>query len=304
MGALFFAVALWTRRMFWTYLGVILFVTLQDVVEALTNQAGTRWLGALAEPLGLNALKLEARYWTVSEYSESVLPLFSLISVNRLVWLALGAGFLTLGWLRFNVARAAGAKGRTPDEGSESVPESASALPVVRPSAGPKARLQVLLGQCRFEVAWVVRSPFLLVCALLAMILVSSVAWPTLLLAAPCLLIQVLVRGKFLGYLLLVGLFTLRFAMPLLGLESPLYLYGQHPPVALAYSERWSGGISRSSRTLCWDSPCSPGERPRSDGSSRPPSSTSSMSVFRTTWRGVSRPAALRSSASLSSSSF
>jgi len=347
MGALFFAVAIWTRRMLWTYLGVILFVTLQDAVEGLANLEGIRWLGGLAEPLGLAALELETRYWTVSQYNGSLPSLLGLLGGNRLLWLALGAGFLVLAWLRFDVARAARATHRSHDESPGSAPTPASVLPVARKETGARAGLRSLLHRCRFEIAWVLRSPFLLVCVLLAMTVVGAVAWfschrdgnpvfphtsimarllpralgsflsvlvvfytgeliwrdrshgmsglvdatpagslgflvsrlvaiasavlvvisasilaamgvqllrgpvplepllyvktaaivawPALLLAAPCLLVQVLVRGKFLGYLLLVALFTLRFALPLIGLDSHLYLYGEHPP--LAYSE-------------------------------------------------------------------
>lgn len=354
MAALFFAIAIWSRRMLWTYLAVIVFVTLQDAVEVVSQQEGTRAIGALIEPLGLTAQKFVARYWTVDEYRRSTPALWGHIALNRAAWLAIAGGFLALAWWRFKVACAAGPGGSrarsqrstvSPDREARVLRSVSAQLrkpPLVE--TGARAALFAFWSQCRFEISWTLRGPFFVVCTMLAVILVVSIAWirslgdgdpilpytsvlvssmsktlapflavmvvfyageltwrdralgtagildatptarasalisrfvaigaavlgvlcaatfatillqqtrqavpiepllylqtaaviawPAMLLAAPCLLVQAIAGQKFLGYLIVIGLFTLRMALPAVGWDSPLYLYGTHPPVS------------------------------------------------------------------------
>ena len=347
MGALFFAVAIFTRRMLWTYLVLILFVTMQDGVELLAGREDLRSLGAVLEPLGVSALVQQARYWTVAEFRDALPSLTGDLLVNRLVWLGVGAAALWAAVRRFRVDP--GAKTRsTADDAVDPThgPAATGRPPFVEPARGRRASIERLLGQCRFEVSWVTRSGFLIVCALLAMIVVAAgawarceadgdpriadtalmvdtmrralrpfltvlvvfyagelvwrdrgvgiaglldvtpapsagfvisrlvaiaaavlvvilgaiastltvqlvrgnaeidlvlyaigavvLAWPACILAGPCVLAQVIAPNKMLGYLLVVGFLAIRFALPALGMESPLYRFGEHPP--LAYS--------------------------------------------------------------------
>jgi ABC-2 type transport system permease protein len=105
MGAIFFAVALWSRSLLASYICVVVFVILQDEAEILARSFDQIWLGSLIEPLGIAAMQNAARYWTVAEYNTSLPPLAGGLLSNRLVWLGLGFLFLALSYARFSYSR-------------------------------------------------------------------------------------------------------------------------------------------------------------------------------------------------------
>lgn len=77
MGALFFALAIWSKRLSLTYLCVVFFIGMQDLVEVLAESLDAPVLGGLLDdPSGVVALDVVARYWTIAEQN-SRLPGFS-----------------------------------------------------------------------------------------------------------------------------------------------------------------------------------------------------------------------------------
>ncbi|MFC1572942.1 right-handed parallel beta-helix repeat-containing protein, partial [Candidatus Eisenbacteria bacterium] len=94
MGSLFFALAIWGRRGLFTYLGVVLFLILQDVAEEYAQDLANVFWASLLEPMGFEALGAATRYWTVSEFNSLVPALTTGLLYNRLCWL--GVGFLAL----------------------------------------------------------------------------------------------------------------------------------------------------------------------------------------------------------------
>jgi ABC-type transport system involved in multi-copper enzyme maturation permease subunit len=110
MGAVFFAVAIWSRRLLVTYICVVVFLGLQDFGQDLVGDIESRFLASLLEPSGLTALENTVRYWTVSEYNAQIPEILDVLLPNRVLWIGVGLLFLLLGYLRFDYARASADK--------------------------------------------------------------------------------------------------------------------------------------------------------------------------------------------------
>jgi len=106
MGAIFFTVTSLSRSMLFTYVCVVVFVSLQDYAEILAKELESGFLGSLIEPLGIAALETTSRYWTVAEYDTALPGLSWPLFCNRLVWLAVGLVTFAVGYSVFSYSRA------------------------------------------------------------------------------------------------------------------------------------------------------------------------------------------------------
>lgn len=182
IGALLFCLAVATRSMLMTYVGVIAFFVLNIVTGVLTADLDTRWIGALLDPYGVEAVDLATRYWSVSERN-SLLPSFSgTLLANRALWIAIGGVLLWAafrlfrtdreGWtLRRRRAAAAGGTGSV-------APETAVVVPRVRLQTGPAAQWHQFLHQAWFDTRGVLRGvPFLVMLLFGLMVLIVNLAY-------------------------------------------------------------------------------------------------------------------------------
>ncbi len=103
MGALFFALAIASRRLTLTFLAVVFFVGMQDLVETVALGLDNRVWGSLLEPSGIVALETVARYWSVAEQSHRLPELAGVLLANRLLWLVVGFAVLAITMVRFKV---------------------------------------------------------------------------------------------------------------------------------------------------------------------------------------------------------
>jgi ABC-2 type transport system permease protein len=106
MGAAFFALASWSRRLMVAFLGVVFVVIVQDIIEEWAGGLENAFLGSVLEPTGLLALEKMSRYWTAAEFSTAMPELSGAILLNRALWLSLGAALLVVAYWRFSYSRA------------------------------------------------------------------------------------------------------------------------------------------------------------------------------------------------------
>ena len=181
MGALFFAVTIWSRRMIVAYLCVVLFLGLQDVAETLAANFENATLGSLLEPMGLVALETSARYWTIIEYNSFLPELTGGLLYNRLLWLSIG--LLALGWscMRFSYSRASSrrsAKKQVVEATATAVtPALCAGMPRVARSFSTGSAWRQLLGTARLETAAVMRSTPFIVLLVMGLLLALTSAY-------------------------------------------------------------------------------------------------------------------------------
>ncbi len=100
--ALLFCLAVTTRSMLATYIGVIAFFALSIVTTVLVGDLDTRWIGALLDPFGQQAIDDVTRYWSVEQSNTGVPVLDGVLIANRALWFAVS---LVLIWLSYRLFR-------------------------------------------------------------------------------------------------------------------------------------------------------------------------------------------------------
>jgi ABC-2 type transport system permease protein len=193
MCALFFALAIATRSVLWTYVGLVGLFLAYTVAGAL----GSPQLAALLDPFANRTFGYETRFWTTAELNTRVPGAQGLILWNRLIWVGLATAVLAASWARFPMGAGGGPRARTARRwwlprrrGSTgpSAPESPAwgsaadvarpglSLPPVTPAHGGLAELSRLRSQARLEVRQTMRSlPFLVILAL-AVLAVAAIS--------------------------------------------------------------------------------------------------------------------------------
>ena len=175
IGALLFCLAVATRSMLMTYVGVIAFLVFNIVTGVLTNDLDTRWMGALIDPFGGAAVDLATRYWSVSERNSLVPPLSGLLLANRAIWIGVGGVLLWAAYRLFRTdregwtlrRRKSAAAGGTSSKASS----GAGLLPKVELQTGLGAQWRQFLHQARFDTKGVLRGVPLLVMVLFGLLI-------------------------------------------------------------------------------------------------------------------------------------
>ncbi len=101
---LVFSVVVLTRNIYTGFISIVLFWLLKEIVLRLAA-AHTDGLGELLiDPFGESAVHYFTKYWTTSETNTFVLPLHSVIFLNRLVWffIAVIIFLTTYRWFSFS----------------------------------------------------------------------------------------------------------------------------------------------------------------------------------------------------------
>lgn len=161
LGTILFTIAALTRHVIPVYLGAVaIFIgclAAMSFWSGITNPL----LSALADPLGISALKAMTAYWTASEQNTRLIGFRSRLLWNRLLWLAIATTLFAVLQRTFRFTQR-DAKQRT-KRGSESIdtrPESRAAdqrpsavVPQVRGVFGSRARMRQTLAVTRQSLA-------------------------------------------------------------------------------------------------------------------------------------------------------
>ncbi len=175
IGALLFCLAVATRSMLVTYIGVIAFMVFNMVTGTLTADLDARWVGALLDPYGAAAMDTAARYWSITERNTLLPPLDGLLLANRALWIGIGALLLWVAYRLFRTdreglsfrRRKATAVGGTSTAGATAT----IAVPKARLQTGFAAQWRQFLHQAKFDAKGVLRGVPLLVMLLFGLLI-------------------------------------------------------------------------------------------------------------------------------------
>ena len=126
MGALLFVLAALTRRSTLTFLGVVVFIGAQDLLEVLADGVLGRFWGALLEPSGVVALEAVSRYWTTADRASRLPELIGPLGLNRLIWSAVALGLVA--WVFGRVSWTAPARR---SKSKPAAPQESTVQPIV-----------------------------------------------------------------------------------------------------------------------------------------------------------------------------
>lgn len=166
VGALLFALAIWTRSTLVTYVGSIGLFALHTCAGMASSAAQTKWLSLWLDPLGITAVADQVKYWTTAQMN-TTLPEFSgMLLWNRLLWITLGILALVMA-VRTFVPTARAQRTEVADAAATSGPLAAASRPGIwqqaqTPVAAGITFGQLLFSQFSYEAKAVFRSwPFL-----------------------------------------------------------------------------------------------------------------------------------------------
>ena len=146
--AVIFSIAVLTRRALTAWAGAaVLFFAAFLTEGLLAAHLGRSGLGRLLDPLGFTALRGLWKTWNPAQRNELSVALDGALLANRLLWLGVALGILTLAWIRFRFAYHAGG-GRRGAAMVDDVPIarwSRVAVPAARRAFGVSTRMRQLL---------------------------------------------------------------------------------------------------------------------------------------------------------------
>ena len=117
VGALLFMLAALTRRMLPTYLASVVLLFGYLTAGNLVSDIETRWIAALLDPFGGEAVGLAVRYWTPVEQNSNFIPLSKWLLLNRLIWLGAGCVFMGIGLWKFDFKHSEPGKSKRKKDG-------------------------------------------------------------------------------------------------------------------------------------------------------------------------------------------
>jgi len=173
--ALFFALATATRSMMATYLGVVVVLVIYFVsIVLVADRPDLEGTVALLEPFGMRASAVQTRYWTPAERNTLVPSFSGALLYNRLLWIAISAGFLAIAYALFRTATKGAKKGKKPAQPRRaaspiSAPAAAHA-PLPAPTGGSAAARAQLWERTRFEMGLIFKSPAFLILLVIGLV--------------------------------------------------------------------------------------------------------------------------------------
>ena len=161
IGAILFTIAALTRKVIPVYLAAIAIFLGYLVAVSAWSGITNPLLSALADPLGMNALKGMTQYWTASERNTRLIGFPSMLLWNRLLWVAIAATLFAVLQRTFRFTQR-DVKHRTErrrsneqvDAPREAAPQRASGVvPQLRGVFGSRTRLRQTLAVMRQSLA-------------------------------------------------------------------------------------------------------------------------------------------------------
>ena len=156
--AILFTIAALTRKVIPVYLGAIGifigYIVAANYWSGITNPM----LSALADPLGINALKAMTEYWTASERNTRLVGFPAMLVWNRILWLAMAASLFAVLQRTFRfVQRDARARGAVtvdaPGEERWDAARTSAVVPQVEGIFGSRTRVRQTLAVMRQSLA-------------------------------------------------------------------------------------------------------------------------------------------------------
>lgn len=115
-GVIVFSVVTITRNISVGFITVILLLFLQSMISSFTEDTDNRYIVALFEPFGSDALSYYTQYWTVYEKNENLLPFTGVVLYNRLIWLGISVLILGIMFRYFSFSQTALSFGKSKNE--------------------------------------------------------------------------------------------------------------------------------------------------------------------------------------------
>ncbi|WP_298542380.1 M1 family aminopeptidase [uncultured Aquimarina sp.] len=113
IGALFFSLMAFFRKMSIIYLGGICLLLMYALSGNLLGDLDNQWLSIYFDPFGQRAYAFVKKYWSISELNTNQLPIYGKFLLNRMLWLGLGVLFFLITIFKFDYKKFLVSGGKT-----------------------------------------------------------------------------------------------------------------------------------------------------------------------------------------------
>ena len=161
IGAIIFALAALFRSNVISFLGAIILLVGYGVTASLMSDLDNEMIVKLMDPLAINTLTLETKYWTMDDKNSLWLGFSGPLLLNRLIWTVVALFIFALTYWRFSFTRRRERKKRKASSGEMSprlAIGQAMELPKARVRDGFGAALSQLWHQSRVEFWGIAKS--------------------------------------------------------------------------------------------------------------------------------------------------
>lgn len=178
VGAIVFAIAVWTRSALASFLGILGLLVGLSISGALVTFIDNKFLAAMVDPFADTAIALQTEYWTVEDKNTQTVALQGAVLWNRVFWTLVGVFFLSVGYWRFSFTLKEGWISRILQITRQSFETvlvgqaKVATIPTVRREYGIVARLRQWLHLVRMEIGQTWRSP-IFICIMIGILFVT-----------------------------------------------------------------------------------------------------------------------------------
>ncbi|MDN3706369.1 M1 family aminopeptidase [Myroides ceti] len=102
VGSIIFALVTLTRNVYIGFIFVIVVFIIKGLISNVTKDYDDKYITALIEPFGSEALMYVTKYWTIEEQNTKSIPLSGVILYNRLIWMGVSLLVLTALYFSFS----------------------------------------------------------------------------------------------------------------------------------------------------------------------------------------------------------
>jgi len=167
--AVIFAVAALTRSTVASFVGAIALLVGYIIAGNLTEDLDNEFTGMLLDPFAIGTFEGLTKYWTVADRNTRVLPWGQVMTLNRLLWLAVALLVLTFTYWRFSFSATLSGRRRKKqaageEESLEATPALHGDLPATHLAFGAALQWRQLFSQARIDFLGIVKSgPFIII---------------------------------------------------------------------------------------------------------------------------------------------
>jgi ABC-type transport system involved in multi-copper enzyme maturation permease subunit len=171
LGAISFSLATLTRKILYTYIGILVLFVGFSISQTLTADMEFESIGAILDPFGIRAYIIMTKYWTIVEKNTLLLPVEGLLMQNRVLWMIIGSSLLTLTYFRFQFAEGISRRGKKQEDEKKLLDHDLGfvdwSMPAVIQNFSTVLQFRQFLTQVKMEIIGIIKSvPFIIIMAL------------------------------------------------------------------------------------------------------------------------------------------
>ncbi|MEW7279595.1 M1 family aminopeptidase [Aquimarina sp. 2201CG1-2-11] len=168
VGALFFSLMAFFKKMPIIYLGGICLFLLYSISGDLLKSIDNQWLSIYLDPFGGRAFRFVKKYWSINELNNNQLPIYGKFLINRMLWLGLGVIFFLITYFKFDYKKfLLSGKKEKKSKDDNYIPTPTKSITQVFTN---KTKWQTLFSLSKIEFLSILKSPVFIILLLIGIV--------------------------------------------------------------------------------------------------------------------------------------